>query len=539
LVPGNFIIAGSTNNVTNSYVMTQSTNASQTITIQPTGADGVAFQVNATNGSNVINVNTQSNTLNVTNNGAGIVTNYVEVPIEIITGPTVLSPFGISVIDGYTGSYNVTLPTGPTGSTKIVSLMNGAGYPVTVNTAQGSFSVSVQIPNRILYAFNNQLSTPWVIASDNNASFFTTKQQANLAAVSNPASVALSQDGNIAVVGVPLYSTTGAFEIWQRSNGVWSLVTRTAGTPSTVSASQGVAVAVATNPPLAAVGTIAVSAPFDGTTGSVFIFIESGGVWSQQAKISPSDSVGAAQFGSSVALSSDGNTLVVGGPDDSTNVGATWVYTRSGVTWTEVAKLTGAGSSGAAHQGYSVSVAADGTSLVTGGPYDNSSTGAIWVFTNQSGTWTQQGYKLVVSSIVGSAFQGGSVAMNEGGDIIVVGGQSDNSAVGGAWVWEYNNGIWLNVGVKLSAYAVTALQGYSVAISADGNTIIVGAPLANSVNGTIVQYTRVRNRYVQQPILSVTSPSGNFGGRVAISADGSTVIGGAINITSSGVWVFV
>ena len=51
--------------------------------------------------------------------------------------------------------------------------------------------------------------------------------------------------------------------------------------------------------------------------------------------------------GTSVALSSDGSTALVGDPDDSLAIGATWVFTRSGGVWTtQGAKLVGAGLGG-------------------------------------------------------------------------------------------------------------------------------------------------------------------------------------------------
>jgi hypothetical protein len=308
--------------------MTQSTNASQTITIQPTGADGVAFQINATNGSNVINVNTQSNTLNVTNNGAGIVTNFVEVPIEIITGPTVLSPFGISVIDGYTGSYNVTLPTGPTGSTKIISLLNGAGYEVTISTAQGSLYVDPAVPNRTLYAFNNPISSPWVIQSDNNASFFPNKLQQNLATTGGVVyNTELSADGNLVVYALATTGPTNAsISTWTRANGVWT-------NTSTFSVSPGKpSVALSDD-----ASTLAVGDPGTGTTnGNVYIYTQTSGPWVLQQTLNTTDSIGNSAFGASVALSADGNNVVAGGPLDNGNIGAAWTFNRSAGVWSQV-----------------------------------------------------------------------------------------------------------------------------------------------------------------------------------------------------------
>jgi len=102
-------------------------------------------------------------------------------------------------------------------------------------------------------------------------------------------------------------------------------------------------------------------------------------VWSQQgAKLVGTDAVGGARQGFSVSVSADGNTAVVGGW---AGAGAAWVYTRSGGVWSQQgAKLVGTGAVGAAGQGWSVAVSADGNTAVVGGYGDDSDAGAAWVF---------------------------------------------------------------------------------------------------------------------------------------------------------------
>jgi PKD repeat protein len=87
-----------------------------------------------------------------------------------------------------------------------------------------------------------------------------------------------------------------------------------------------------------------------------------------------------------VALSADGNTAIVGGNGDNSNAGAAWVFTRSGGgVWTQQGpKLFGSGAVGAAAQGYSVALSADGTTAIVGGPRDNTNAGAVWVFSAPS-----------------------------------------------------------------------------------------------------------------------------------------------------------
>jgi hypothetical protein len=99
-------------------------------------------------------------------------------------------------------------------------------------------------------------------------------------------------------------------------------------------------------------------------------------------------------------------------------------------------KLVGTGAVGPnVYQGYSVSMSGDGNTAIVGGPFDNSDTGAAWVFTRGGGVWTQQGGKLVGTGAVGQALQGASVSLSSDGNTTIVGGYGDNSDTGAAWVF--------------------------------------------------------------------------------------------------------
>src|SRR5205823_2464686 len=101
--------------------------------------------------------------------------------------------------------------------------------------------------------------------------------------------------------------------------------------------------------------------------------------------------------------------------------------------WTQQGpELVGTGQNG--RQGYSVALSADGNTAIVGGPYDGSSGGG-WVFTRSGGVWTQQGSNLVGTGAVGNAQQGSSVALSADGNTAIVGGFQDNSGAGAAWVF--------------------------------------------------------------------------------------------------------
>ena len=118
----------------------------------------------------------------------------------------------------------------------------------------------------------------------------------------------------------------------------------------------------------------------------------------QGSKLVGTGAVGNAQQGVSVALSSDGNTAIVGGPDDNpgagtnSGAGAAWVFTRSasGVWSQQGNKLVGIGAVRTARQGFSVALSADGNTAIVGGISDHMLSGAAWVFTRSGAVWTQE-----------------------------------------------------------------------------------------------------------------------------------------------------
>src|SRR5450432_3762690 len=114
-----------------------------------------------------------------------------------------------------------------------------------------------------------------------------------------------------------------------------------------------------------------------------------------------------AQQGYAVALSSDGNTAIVGGIRDNGFTGASWVFVRNVGVWTQQGeKLVGTGASGQARQGVSVALSGDGNIAIVGGPGDNDGIGAAWVFVRTGGVWNSHGTRLVGGGAFGNSGQG-------------------------------------------------------------------------------------------------------------------------------------
>jgi antibiotic biosynthesis monooxygenase (ABM) superfamily enzyme len=302
-------------------------------------------------------------------------------------------------------------------------------------------------------------------------------------------------------------------------------------------ASQGQSVALSADGNTMIVGgfTDATNGTF---AGAAWVYTSSGGVWTEQAKLLPSDATIEATFGSSVALSADGNTALVGGENYNGGIGAAWVFTRSGGTWTQQgAKLVASDEVGDGQFGTSVALSADGDTAIVGGFGDNADNGAAWIFSQSGGVWTQVGSKLVGTGAVNvpqGALQGYSVALSGDGNTAAVGGPADNRGAGATWVFTRSGGVWSQQGAKLAA------SGYSVALSGGvGNILLVG-----SGNTSVTASVFVRNGGVWTEFGSFTgtgySGSTTFGTSVALSADGNTALLGSYsdNSDTGAAWVF-
>ena len=301
--------------------------------------------------------------------------------------------------------------------------------------------------------------------------------------------------------------------------------------------------------------TALIGAPYTGFTattgqapGAAYVYVRSGGTWSEQTELVGTGAIGDAFQGSSVALSADGNTAIVGGPSDDSYVGAAWVFTRSGTTWTQVSKLVAltftGGPDPSAEQGWSVALSGDGATALLGAPYDGGNdVGATWVFVKQNGTWTQRGSKLTATTH--PAQQGYSVALSTDGSTALVGGPDDTTTEGGgAWVYTRSGTTWSQQGSELvgATNLEASAEGRSVALSGDGNTALIGGNNDTSSGGVWV-FTRSGSTWSEQGSeLLGTGNTGNAGQgfSVALSTDGNTaLVGGPYDNSSTGAaWLF-
>jgi hypothetical protein len=365
-------------------------------------------------------------------------------------------------------------------------------------------------------------------------------------------SVSISSDGNTAIVGGEYDDNgTGAAWVYTRLGGVWSQQGgKLVGTGANGNAHQGYSVAISSDGNTAIVG-----GTNDGDGGAAWVYRRIGSTWFQQGtKLVGTGAVGFSEQGFSVALSSDGNTAIVGGRSDNNDLGAAWVFRRSSGLWSqEGSKLVGTGALGTTvWQGSSVALSSDGNTAIVGARMDNGTAGAAWVFTRSGSVWSQQGSKLVGAGALGpNVYQGASVSLSSDGNTAIVGGPGDNDffgqyLIGATWAYTRTAGVWTQMGNKLVGVGVVGLyswQGFSVSLSSDGNIAIVGGYGDNNNAGAMWVFTRIGGVWGQRgsKLVGTGAAGPAFQGiSVALSSDGNTAIVGGYG-DSSGVgaaWVF-
>jgi hypothetical protein len=406
-------------------------------------------------------------------------------------------------------------------------------------------------------------------------------------------------DGDTLVVGAPFESSSatgvggdqandsstfaGAAYVFVRSAGVWSqqAYLKASNTGSfdqfggAVDVSADTVVVGADGEQSDAVGVNGdQSNDLAGSSGAVYVFVRSAGVWSQQAYLKASNTGAGDEFGLAVAL--DADTLVVAaigegssatgvdgdqGNDAAAFSGAAYVFVRSAGVWSQQAYLKASNTGVSDAFGFSVALDADTVVVgaigegsngagIGGFPADNSApnSGAAYAFVRASGGWSPDAYlKAVPGSDSGDAF-GFSVAV-AGTTVVVgapledsgatgVGGDPTNNASdgsGAAYVFVRTAGAWSQQAyLKASNTGANDEFGRSVAVS--GDTLVVGAPLEDSIatgvggiqtnnaagaSGAAYVFVRTAGVWSQQAYLKASNTGANdeFGRSVAIAGD--------------------
>lgn len=340
-------------------------------------------------------------------------------------------------------------------------------------------------------------------------------------------SIALSNDGNTLAVGASLEdslgtginghqgtiaensSNRGAVYIFTRSGDTWSQQAYVKTDRGNDNAYFGGALSLSSDGNTLSVGAIGErTGGMD--AGAAFVFTRSAGFWSQQAALKASAILPGAHFGSSVNLSSDGELLAIGAPDEyvGTNTGGTvYVFARTAGAWALQSFLKASNTAAYDAFGSSVSLSGNGTTLavgagaessaatgINGNQADRSATnaGAVYVFIRSGNEWSQQAYVKASNAQEEDRFGANGIALSSTGNMLAVGAIGDDSATtgvggdqlnrrskysGAVYFYIRSAGAWLQHSyVKASNTAAGDMLGYSLSLSSSGGVLAVGAP---------------------------------------------------------------
>jgi hypothetical protein len=277
-------------------------------------------------------------------------------------------------------------------------------------------------------------------------------------------SVALS--GDTVLVGavtaaVGANASQGAVYVFTRSGTDWTQQAKLTAPDGAAGDAFGAGVALSGD--LAIVGAPNGEVGSHAQQGAAYVFALGGGGWTLQAKLSASDGAAFDSFGSAVALSED--TALVGANGDTvgahTQQGSAYVFTRSGVFWTQQAKLTA--SDGATEDFFGGSVALSGDTALVGANH-----GFAYTFFRSGTTWTQQSKLTVPGSSPDDAF---AISVALSGDTALIGQPNEDGGAGSAYVFTRSNATWTQ---QARLVATPGNLGVSVALS--GDAALVGAP---------------------------------------------------------------
>ncbi|MCY1060846.1 FG-GAP repeat protein [Nannocystis sp. SCPEA4] len=302
----------------------------------------------------------------------------------------------------------------------------------------------------------------------------------------------------------------------------------------------------------------------------------------------PSNAGNGDSFGYGLAISADGTTLVVGAPEEdsgahgidgvqqdnsSPDSGAAYVFVREGDTWKQQAYLKAFNANDDDRFGGEVAISANGDTIAIGARYEDSAatgiggdpndnsaanSGAVYVFERNAGVWSQEAY-IKATNTAPSAQFGGALALSADGKTLAVGASEEsNSATGidgdpwqglaagsgAVYVYSRIDSEWANHAyLKASNTDASDRFGTSVALSADGTTLAVGAPYEDSKSpgidgdqsddslssGAAYVFTTKNGTWTQQSYIKASNPGEGdcFGYAIALALDGNTLAIGA------------
>ncbi len=275
--------------------------------------------------------------------------------------------------------------------------------------------------------------------------------------------------------------------------------------------------------------TVLISAAHEDDVGAVYVYVKSGTTWSQQARLQPNNLYFDEQFGISVSI--DGDVAVIGAWQGGYNPygppGAAYVYTRTGTSWTLAQELTGSGIK--EYSFFGVSVAVSGNTIAVGADYDND----VYVYRYDGAFWTE---RAILSSPVGSGLFGNALALEEspGGSTLVIGvplADTHGADAGTAFVYTGNGASW-SVQAELIGTGPWLDRNFGGSLALDGDTAVIGAANLRAAfggrpGGAFVYARRAGTWSLQGMLLPPGGGDDGDGFGTSVAVEGDLVVAGA------------
>ncbi|MCT4664594.1 MAG: FG-GAP repeat protein [Flavobacteriales bacterium] len=258
----------------------------------------------------------------------------------------------------------------------------------------------------------------------------------------------------------------------------------------------------------------------------------------KQKKIITPNGIGSSYFGTTVSLSDDGKNGVVGAYLDDSSMGAVYVYSINDSVWTEDQKIVPTNNIGVSNFGYATKMSPDGTKIAVGAFSDDNSIGAVYIYSlNGSNVWVED-QKIVPTNGIGTGQFGGSVDFNADGSKIIASSLSDNGSIGAVYVYSLDgSNVWVQDQKIIPTNGIgNGLFGLAMALNADGTRFIVSAYLDNSDIGAVYVFSlNGSNVWVQDQKIIPTNNvgAGKFGRSIALNSDGTTLSVGSYTDNNS------
>ncbi|WP_325894566.1 FG-GAP repeat protein [Grimontia sp. NTOU-MAR1] len=397
----------------------------------------------------------------------------------------------------------------------------------------------------------------------------------------------IGEDSNADLTNATGESNSGAVYVYRFASGRWSEEAIIKASNAGANDYFGHSVSLSSNGNTLAVGAYAEDSNADrssatgaGDSGAVYVYRFASGRWSEEAFIKASNAGASDQFGYSVSVSGDGNTLAVGARYEDSNAdgssatgadnsGAVYVYRFDSNNWSEEAFIKASNAGATDYFGGAVSLSSNGNTLAVGAYGEDSNadgsndtgasdSGAVYVYRSDGSNWSEEAF--IKASNTGASDQfGWAVSLSSNGNTLAVGAYSEDSNADGSndtgesnsgavYVYRFASGRWSDEAfIKASNAGASDQFGTSVSLSSNGNTLAVGATKEksndtgingnetdNSVSsrGAAYVYRFDFNKWSQEayikPKYNTLTGDNLFGHSVSVAGNGNTLAVGAI-----------